>query len=124
MLSHVIKHGAKVFHVNKQQATLVGYTEHNVQHSLLDIAQSKQTGKQLRSHIGYCGTHGVPLLPEYVKETYRTFVKLRVLNTKFCTAFLNESIHSTRLAYAAQITLHIGHETGYTCLAECLGQHL
>ena len=66
----------------------------------------------------------MPLLAKYVKETYRALFKLWVFNPELGAAFLNESAHGTRLADAAQVTLHIGHETGHSGLTESLGQNL
>ena len=64
------------------------------------------------------------LLSEYVIETYRARLELRVLHTELGAALLYERRHSASLAYSAQVALHICHEARHACLAETLGQDL
>ena len=64
------------------------------------------------------------LLTEHVEETYGTTLELRVLDAKLRHAFLYKAAQLTHLRYAAEVALHIGHETGHACLTECLGHHL
>ena len=51
VLSHPVEHGAEVLQVEEEQASLIGYLEHNVEHSVLRLIELHEARQQLRSHL-------------------------------------------------------------------------
>ena len=97
VLRDPVEHGAQVFQVVNEQATIVGYAEYNVQHAVLRLVELHQTRQQLWSHLRHGGTHGVSLLAIDVKETYGTGLELWVLDAELWQTFLDESAHLAHL---------------------------
>jgi hypothetical protein len=124
MLCYVVEHGAEVLHINQQKTAFIGYTEYDVQYTFLDFGESEKTGEQLGSHIGDSGTHRMTLFTEHVEKTYGALFENGILYSKFFAALFNESVHGTGLADPAQVTFHVGHETGNASLTESFGKNL
>ena len=79
VLRHIVEHGAQVFQVEDEQATVVGYAEGDVQHAVLCLVQLQQAAQQLRPHLADGGSHGVTLLTEDIVEPDRTALELWIL---------------------------------------------
>ena len=75
-------------------------------------------------HLAHGGADGVALLAEDVEEAHGASLEFGIGDAEGVLAFLDEAAHGARLADAAEVAFHIGHEAGDTCLAEGLGHHL
>ena len=64
------------------------------------------------------------LFAKDIIEPHGTALELRILDAELGHALLDEAAELTRLRDTAQVALHVGHEAGHACLAECLGYHL
>ena len=64
------------------------------------------------------------LLAEDVVEAHRTGLKFRILNAEFRQPLLYKTAELAFLADAGEVAFHVGHEAGYSCLAEGFGHHL
>ena len=64
------------------------------------------------------------LFAEYVEETDGTALELRILDAELRQSLLDETTHLTCLRDAAQVALHVGHETWYASLTKSLGYDL
>ena len=124
VLAAEVKHQAEVLDVDEQQVIVIGNAEDDVEHARLRVVESEQSGKELRTHSRYGGAHGIALFTKDIPETHGARLELRILDAELDATLLYEARHSTGLADAAQVPLHIGHKARHTGLAECLGQHL
>ena len=124
VLSHEVEHGAEVLEVYQEKAVVIGNLEDDVENARLGLVQVHQAAQHIRSHAGNGGTHGVALLPVHVEKAHRTALELRILYAELRQALLYEAGKLAYLRDAAEVSLHIGHETGYAGLAESLCQHL
>ena len=124
MFADVVEHGAEVLHVEDEQAAVVGDAEDDVEDAVLRLVEAHEAGEELRPHLAHCGADGVPLLAEDVEEADGAGLELRVGDAEGVLAFLDEGGHLTRLADAAEVAFHVGHEAGHAGLAEGFGQHL
>ena len=124
MLRYPVEHGTQVLQVYQEQTALVGNAKHDVQHTVLRLVQLHQSTEQLWTHLRDGGTHGMSLFTKHVEEPHRTRLELWILDTELRQSLLDESTHLARLRDAAQVALHISHETRYTSLTESLGHHL
>ena len=97
MLCHIVEHGAQVFQVEDEQSAVVGYTKHDMQHTVLSLIELEQSGEQLRSHLRDSGAHGVPLFAVDIEEAYGAVLELWVLDAEFRQSFLYEPAHLARL---------------------------
>ena len=64
------------------------------------------------------------LLAEHVVHADGTSFELGILDSEFRHPLLDKSAEGACLAYAAEISLHVCHEAGHACLAECLCKNL
>ena len=124
MLGDVVQAGAHVLDVVEEQASLVRNPEHDVENAFLGLGQSEDTGEELRSHLGDGAAHRMSLLAEYVVETYRAALELRILDSEFRHSLLYEAAGPSGLGYSGKVSLHVGHEARDAGLAEALGHHL
>ena len=124
VLSHPVEHGAEVLQVEEEEAALIGYFEHDVEHPVLRLIELHEARQQLRSHLRDGGPHGMSLLAEDIEEPDRTRLELRIVDTEFGQPLLDESTQSARLRNTGEVAFHIGHEARHPRLAECFGQHL
>ena len=124
VLSHPVEHGAEVLQVEEEQAALIGYFEHDVEHPVLRLIELHEARQQLRSHLRDGCPHGMTLLAEDIEEPDGARLELRIIDTEFWQSFLDESTQSARLRYTGEVAFHIGHEARHPRLAECFGQHL
>ena len=124
VLPHKVEHKPEVLEVDEQEFLVVSNAEDDVEHTALHIAQPHQSAKQLRPHCRHGGAHGIALFTKDIPETHGARLELRILDAELGATLLYEARHSTGLADAAQVPLHIGHKARHTGLAECLGQHL
>ena len=90
----------------------------------MGLVEAKQSGQELRSHVGDGGTQRMALFAIHVEEASRAAMEVRVLDAKLRAAFFNEAAHLSRLADARQVAFHVGHETRYASLAEAFGNDL
>ena len=121
---NVVYHCTQVLEIQQQQAFVVGDAEDDVHHAALHLIESEKPAQEHRAHVRNRGTHGMSLLAEHVINSYRATGELGILNTEFRHSLLDESAHGSRLADAAQVSLHVGHEAGNTCLTESFCKHL
>ena len=124
VVGDVGEHCPQVLEVEQKQSALVGHTEEDGHHACLHFVQLHEAGEEHGAHVGDGGAHGVAFLAEDVVEADRCAVELRVGNAEFLAAFLDERGHLSCLRDAREVAFHVGHEAGYACLGERLGQHL
>jgi hypothetical protein len=65
------QHGAQVFHVQHQQALVVGDLEHQVQHPGLGLVERQHARQQQRAHVADGGAHRVTLFAKHVPQRGR-----------------------------------------------------
>ena len=121
---NIIKHRTKVLHIDQKESPVICDAEYYVQDAFLSVIETEKTCQKLRSHIGNRCAHRVSLLPIDIKETDWTRTEFRRFYTEFCTSLLDESAHSSGLAYSRKVSFHISHKARHSCLTECFGQDL
>ena len=91
VLCHIVQHGAQVFQIQKQEATLVCNAEDYIHYAGLGLVKLQHSGNQLRAHLGDGCAHGVTLLAKNVEEPNGTALELRVFNTELRHSLLDET---------------------------------
>ena len=124
ILPHEVEHGAKVLEVYQEEPVVIGNLEDDIEDAGLGFVQVHQAAQHVRSHTGNGGTHGVALLSVHVEKAHGAALELGILYAELRQALLDEAAQLTHLGDAAEVSLHIGHETGDAGLAESLCQHL
>ena len=124
VLPDEVEHGAEVFQVYQQKAVVVGDAENDVQHAGLGFVEVEEPPEHVGAHAGDGGAQGVALFAVNVEEADGAGLECRVFDAEFRHAFLDEAGGPARLGNAAQVTLHVGHETGDAGLGEGFGHHL
>ena len=124
VLRHIVEHGPEVLEVYEEKAPLVSDAEDDVEDSGLGLVELHKTGEKVRAHLGDGRPHGVALLAEYVEKAHGAALELGILDTEFGHPLLDEAGQASGLADAGEVALHVGHEAGYSYLAECLRKDL
>ena len=124
MFGDVLQHRTQVLEVDNHQPAFIGDAEDDVEHAVLGIVETEQTGEQLRSHLGDGGADWMSLFAVNVIETYWTGLELRIFDAELRQPLLDKAAQFAGLADARKVTLHVGHEAGHADLAESLGQNL
>ena len=100
ILTDKVEHGSEVFQVDKKKSVVVRNFENNVKDSGLGLIELHEASEEVRTHIGYSGTHWMALLTEDIEETYRAALELGILDSELGKSLLNEAGEFSYLAYA------------------------
>ena len=124
IVADVLHHRPQVFQIEKQQAFVVRYFEHQHQHAALRIVEVKQARQQQRPHFGHGGANRMTERAEYVPENRRAAGEGEIAERKFVDALLELGIHGPGLRQAGEIAFDIGHEHRHADRAQRLGHGL
>ena len=92
----------------------------------MGLVQAHDASHQVRSHLADGGAHLDALLAIDVIEPDGAALKgeALLLDAELGQPLLDKAGQSAWLAHARQVSLHVGHEAGHSCLAETLGNDL
>ena len=117
-----LKHRAKVFQIQKEQAVVIRHAEDDVQHAGLNLRQAEKTRKKRRTHRGDGYADRMAGLAEDIPEAGRKSTVLKIL---FQAEAGNPLPHvrgiHTGHAHAGKVPLDICEEHGHAHFGEGLG---
>ena len=70
VVADILHHTAQILHVDQQKILFIGNAEDDAQNSLLRVIESKQSGKQRRSHLGNSCADRKPLFAVNIPELH------------------------------------------------------
>ena len=124
VVTHILQHGPQVFHVQQQQAVVIGDLEHQVQHPGLGVVQAQHAGQQQGSHVRNGGAHRVTLFAKHVPKGCGAGHGHGHGNAPVLEHGGQLVSYFSGLTDAGQIAFDVGHEDGDTHAREILGQGL
>ena len=124
VVTHILQQGAQIFHVQQQQAVVVGNAKHDVEHASLRVVQVEHARQQQGTHVADGGAHRMALLAKNVPQRGRAGHGGGQINAAFLEYAGHLAADVARLADAGEVALDIGQKHRHADLRKRFGQFL
>ncbi|EWS64337.1 hypothetical protein Y695_02419 [Hydrogenophaga sp. T4] len=124
VVSDVLQHGPKVFHVEQEQAVVVGDLEHQVEHAGLRVVEVQHARQQQRPHVAHGRAHRVALFAEHVPQRGGTSLRGGQGDAAVLQDGADLLAEAAHLADAGEVAFDVGHEDRHADVGELFRQCL